>query len=67
MRVCGWVKELMQKGASLLCVSREQRLELDVCCDRKSNEQRRDTLSVVSGGVLSSECCGEERSEKRFW
>lgn len=29
-------------------------------CDWKSDEQRREGLSVVGGRVLSSECCGEE-------
>lgn len=43
----------MQKGASLLFGSREQRLELNVCCDRKSDEQRREGLSLVGGRVLS--------------
>lgn len=41
-------------------VSWEQCLEFDVRCDWKSDEQRRDGLSLVGGRVLSSECCGEE-------
>lgn len=34
-------------------VSREQCLEVDVCCEWKSDEQRREGLCVVGGRVQS--------------